>query len=110
MPWAIENNGVQFTRYFVPIEDGQANTTVFPVLAQRTPQERLIVSDSVTITDNRTGNSFEVPIVNGGVDSAMWKKNMPGVWFLDPGFTVTASTESAITELDGGQGFLRYRG
>ncbi len=68
------------------------------------------MSDSVTITDNRTGNSFEVPIVNGGVDSSMWKKNMPGVWFLDPGFTVTASTESAITELDGAEGFLRYRG
>jgi citrate synthase len=35
---------------------------------------------------------------------------MPGTWFLDPGFSVTASAESAITELDGGQGFLRYRG
>ncbi|MDH4278042.1 MAG: citrate synthase [Acidimicrobiia bacterium] len=66
--------------------------------------------DSVTITDNRTGESFEIPIVNGGVDASEWRKNLPGLWFLDPGFTTTASTESAITELDGGNGILRYRG
>ncbi len=66
--------------------------------------------DSVTITDNRTGESFEVPIVDGGVDAAAWRANLPGLWFLDPGFTTTASTESAITELDGGNGILRYRG
>jgi len=68
------------------------------------------VPDSVTITDNRTGESFEIPIVNGGVDASEWRKNLPGLWFLDPGFTTTASTESAITELDGGNGILRYRG
>ena len=66
--------------------------------------------DSVTITDNRTGESFEIPIVDGGVDATEWRKNLPGLWFLDPGFTTTASTESAITELDGGNGILRYRG
>ena len=66
--------------------------------------------DSVTITDNRTGESVEVPIVDGGVDAKTWSKLMPGTWFLDPGFTATASTTSAITELDGGKGFLRYRG
>ncbi|MDH3309033.1 MAG: citrate (Si)-synthase, partial [Acidimicrobiia bacterium] len=66
--------------------------------------------DSVTITDNRTGESFEIPIVNGGVDASAWRANLPGLWFLDPGFTATASTESAITELDGGNGILRYRG
>ncbi len=66
--------------------------------------------DSVTITDNRTGESFEIPIVNGGVDASEWRKNLPGLWFLDPGFTTTASTESAITDLDGANGILRYRG
>ncbi len=66
--------------------------------------------DSVTITDNRTGESFEIPIVNGGVDATEWRKHLPGLWFLDPGFTTTASAESAITELDGGNGILRYRG
>ena len=66
--------------------------------------------DSVTITDNRTGESVEIPIVNGGVDAKTWSQLMPGTWFLDPGFTATASTTSDITELDGGNGILRYRG
>ncbi len=66
--------------------------------------------NSITITDNRTGEAVEVPIVNGGVDAKAWAKLLPGVWFLDPGFGVTASTESEITELDGGNGILRYRG
>ncbi len=35
---------------------------------------------------------------------------MPGVWFLDPSFGATAAASSAITELDGEAGILRYRG
>lgn len=66
--------------------------------------------ESVTITDNRTGESIEIPIVNGGVDAAQWKKLMGNTWFADPGYTQTAATESAITELDGEAGILRYRG
>ena len=66
--------------------------------------------ESVTITDNRTGESVEIPIVDGGVDAKAWSKHMPGTWFLDPGYTTTASTTSSITELDGGNGILRYRG
>ncbi|NNC79799.1 MAG: citrate synthase [Acidimicrobiales bacterium] len=66
--------------------------------------------ESITITDNRSGESVEIPIVNGGVDANEWKKLMPGLWFLDPAFGVTASTESAITYLDGGAGRLEYRG
>ena len=68
------------------------------------------VSESITITDNRTGESVEIPIVNGGVDAGAWKKFLPGTWFLDPAFSTTASTESAITFLDGGNGILQYRG
>lgn len=66
--------------------------------------------ETVTITDNRTGQSVEIPIVNGGVDAKEWTKLLPGIWFFDPGFGATASAESSITELDGGKGFLRYRG
>ncbi len=66
--------------------------------------------ESVTITDNRTGESVEVPLVNGGIDAKAWKRLLPGIWMLDPGFSITASAESAITELDGGNGILRYRG
>ena len=68
------------------------------------------MSETITITDNRTGESVEVPIVNGGVDANEWKKLLPGVWFLDPAFGTTASTTSAITYLDGGAGQLEYRG
>ena len=66
--------------------------------------------ETVTVTDNRTGESVEIPIENGGVDAKAWNKLMPGVWFTDPGFTTTASTESEITDLDGINGILRYRG
>ncbi len=66
--------------------------------------------DSVTITDNRTGESVEIPIVDGGVDSEQWRKLLPGIWFYDPAFMTTAATSSGITELDGEAGILRYKG
>jgi citrate synthase len=68
------------------------------------------VPDSITITDNRTGNTVEIPIRDGGVDSAEWRKLLPGVWFYDPAFMTTAVCESTITYLDGEAGVLRYRG
>jgi citrate synthase len=64
----------------------------------------------VTITDNRSGESIEVPIVDGGVDASEWRKLLPGVWFYDPALMTTASTSSAVTDLDGENGILRYRG
>ena len=66
--------------------------------------------ETITITDNRTGKSLEIPIHNGGVSSAEWQKILPGIWFHDPGLTTTAMTESAISYLDGDAGILRYRG
>jgi len=66
--------------------------------------------ESVTITDNRTGETIELPIVNGGVDASGWQKVLPNTWFLDPAFSTTAACASAITELDGEAGILRYRG
>src|SRR6202050_2888137 len=68
------------------------------------------VAESITITDNRNGESIEIPIVNGGVSASEWSKLLPGVWFFDPGFMSTAACESAITYLDGDAGILRYRG
>jgi citrate synthase len=68
------------------------------------------VTESITITDNRTGESFEVPIVDGGVDAGAWRKHLPGLWFYDPALMTTASTSSAVTYLDGEEGILRYRG
>jgi len=68
------------------------------------------VAESVTITDNRTGDSIEIPIVDGGVSAAEWKKLLGNTWFYDPAYTQTAATRSAITEIDGDAGILRYRG
>ena len=68
------------------------------------------MAESITITDNRTGESLEIPIDNGGVDAAEWRKLLPGIWFHDPGLATTSGADSAITELDGENGILRYRG
>jgi citrate synthase len=68
------------------------------------------VAESITITDNRTGESHEIPIVNGGAASSEWRKILPDVFFFDPAFMATAACESAITYLDGENGVLRYRG
>jgi citrate synthase len=68
------------------------------------------VAESITITDNRTGESVEIPINDGAVDSTEFRKLLPGVWFHDPALMTTAMTTSAITELDGEAGILRYRG
>ncbi|MHB8220793.1 MAG: citrate synthase [Acidimicrobiales bacterium] len=68
------------------------------------------MAESITITDNRTGETVELPISNGGVAASDWSKVLPGIWFYDPGFMSTAACESAITYLDGDAGILRYRG
>ena len=68
------------------------------------------MAESITITDNRTGESIEVPIVDGGVSAAEWAKLLPGIWFYDPAFMTTAVTESSITFIDGDEGKLEYRG
>ncbi len=66
--------------------------------------------ESVTITDNRNGQTMEIPIVDGGVSAEEWSKILPGIWFYDPAFMTTAVAESAITFVDGDKGILEYRG
>ncbi len=68
------------------------------------------MAESITITDNRSGESLEIPFQNGGIAASDWSKLLPGVWFYDPGLVSTAACESAITYLDGEAGILRYRG
>ena len=85
-------------------------TSATPTTSATSAADATPAAESVTITDNRTGQSVEIPIENGGIDSSKWRGLMPGIWFHDPGLATTASATSAITELCGKSGILRYRG
>jgi citrate synthase len=77
---------------------------------QRHPPQGGFVAETITITDNRSGDTVEIPISEGGVSADDFRKFLPGVWFYDPAFMTTAVASSAITYLDGDAGILRYRG
>lgn len=71
--------------------------------------------DTLTITDNRTGKRYEVPIGDGTIramDLRQIKVSADdfGLMSYDPAFTNTASCRSAITFIDGDKGILEYRG
>src|SRR3990172_8073016 len=71
--------------------------------------------DTLTITDNRTGRTYDVPIEHGavrGIDLRQIKTGDDdfGLMVYDPAFMNTASCKSRITYIDGDQGILRYRG
>jgi citrate synthase len=72
-------------------------------------------SDTLTITDNRTGDSYDVN-VNDGTVKAMDLRQIKvseddfGLMTYDPGFTNTASCRSGITYIGGEEGVLEYRG
>ena len=71
--------------------------------------------DSLTITDNRTGETYELPITHGTI-RAMDLRQIKvseddfGMMSYDPAYKNTASTTSRITFIDGDKGILRYRG
>jgi citrate synthase len=69
---------------------------------------------SVTVTDNRTGKSFDLPIMPGtmGPEVIDVRKlyGEQGFFTYDPGFTSTGSCESKITFIDGEEGVLLHRG
>jgi citrate synthase len=73
-------------------------------------------TDTLTVRDNRTGREYEIDIHEGNVINAMDLRSIKvqeddfGMMAYDPAFKNTASTRSAITYIDGGNGILRYRG
>jgi citrate synthase len=72
-------------------------------------------NDTITITDNRTGATYTVPVQNGTIRAMDLRqiKTGPddfGLMTYDPAFMNTASCRSAITFIDGDKGILRYRG
>jgi citrate synthase len=71
--------------------------------------------DTLTITDNRTGKSYELPIEHGTVralDLRQIKTGQDdfGLMTYDPAFTNTAACKSRITFIDGDKGILTHRG
>jgi citrate synthase len=71
--------------------------------------------DSLTITDNRTGKSYELPIQHGTIKALDLRQIKAsdedfGLMTYDPAFTNTASCKSRITFIDGDRGILNYRG
>ena len=70
---------------------------------------------TLTITDNRTDQSYEVPITDGAIRATDLRKirsgpDDPGLLSYDPAFMNTGSTRSALTFIDGDKGILWYRG
>jgi citrate synthase len=73
------------------------------------------MADTLTITDNRTGKQYEIPIQDGAI-RAMDLRQIKvtadefGMMTYDPAFMNTASCRSRITFIDGDRGILQYRG
>ena len=71
--------------------------------------------ETLTITDNRTGKQYELPVAEGTIKAADLRQIKIddedfGLMSYDPAYLNTASCRSAITFIDGDRGILRYRG
>ena len=74
-----------------------------------------MAKETLSITDNRTGQRYEIPIENGTIRASDLRqiRSSPddfGLMSYDPAFINTASCRSRITYIDGEKGILRYRG
>ena len=72
-------------------------------------------ADTLTITDNRTGRTYEVPVTDGTIRSMDLRQIKTsdedfGIMSYDPAYMNTASCRSSITFIDGARGVLEYRG
>ncbi|MGH7499886.1 MAG: citrate synthase [Gemmatimonadales bacterium] len=74
-----------------------------------------MAKDTLTITDNRTGKNYELPVSEGTIRAVDLRQIRTtdddfGLMTYDPAFMNTAACRSAITYIDGDKGILRYRG
>jgi citrate synthase len=74
-----------------------------------------VPSDSLSVTDNRTGRQYELPITDGTIRATdlhqiSAAEGDGGLMSYDPAYLNTSSCRSAITFIDGDVGILRYRG
>src|SRR5262249_41009204 len=82
---------------------------------QPDPKEHAMAKNTLTVTDNRTGKSYELPIENGVIHAMDLRQIKTGaddfgLMSYDPAFLNTASCKSRITYIDGDRGVLEYRG
>ncbi|HEV2336846.1 MAG TPA: citrate synthase [Stellaceae bacterium] len=72
------------------------------------------VTGSMTLTDNSTGKSIELPVIEGSIGPKVIDVRklyaQTGYFTYDPGFMATAACRSSITYIDGDEGILLYRG
>jgi citrate synthase len=83
------------------------------LIQTRTPDA--VMADTLTITDNRTGKQYEVPIAEGAIRATDLRQikagpEDSGLMTYDPAFMNTAACRSRITYIDGDRGILMYRG
>jgi citrate synthase I (hexameric type) len=74
-----------------------------------------VAANTLSITDNRTGKAYELPIEEGTIKALDLRQIKTGeddfgLMTYDPAFMNTAACRSAITYIDGDKGILRYRG
>src|SRR5262245_20861565 len=73
------------------------------------------MADTLTITDNRTGKQYDIPVTDGAVRATDLRQikvaqDDQGLCTYDPAFMNTAACRSRITFIDGDKGILQYRG
>ncbi len=74
-----------------------------------------MATDSLSVTDNRTERSYEIPIADGAIRATELRQIKVdeddfGLMSYDPAFLNTAAARSSVTFIDGDRGILRYRG
>jgi citrate synthase len=78
-------------------------------------EKTMVTTDTLSVTDNRTGTSYSLPIKDGAIRAADLRQVKTGaedfgLMAYDPAFLNTASCRSRITFIDGDKGVLEYRG
>ena len=79
-------------------------------------RETIMAKDTLSVTDNRTGKRYEIPIEEGNVIRATALREIKtspedfGMMSYDPALVNTATCKSRVTFIDGDKGILRYRG
>lgn len=86
-----------------------------PIAEKKQPSPSSTNLETLTITDNRTGKQYEIPIENDTIKAIDLRQIKVadddfGMMSYDPAFMNTASCKSKVTYIDGDKGILRYRG